>query len=464
MIHKVRRTIEKYGLLDKGDRVVAAVSGGPDSVALLAILQDLSVPCALTLSVAHLNHGLRGRESDREEIFVRELCESMDIPFFSRRADIPAAMRVSKGTLEEICRKERYRFLEEVRAGIGFNKIALGHHLDDQAETVMMRILRGSGPEGLKGMAPLRDQIFIRPLIEVTRKEITVFLEERGLAAMTDSSNASDFCLRNRIRRGLMPELKKSYNPRLAENLGRMAEILRMEDDWMQTTVAGVLKEWGQDGMKDVIAIPVSEFRGLHEAVRHRIVKTVLSDLSPAPNRVGYRHVEAVMKLLGGDAPGAMLDLPFRIRVRREYDRLYFERKGDLPAAASGKAAPFRCDVDVPGEVAVPALGKLLSFRFVDRSQVEPNSGQRVFMDAEGIVFPLTLRSWSPGDRIQPQGMSGTQKLKDLFINEKIPRAKRGEVPLLADQASVLWVPGIRLNERVRIKKDTKKVLKIEMY
>ncbi len=465
MIHKVRRTIEKYGLLDRGDRVVAAVSGGPDSVALLAVLKDLFIPYGLILKVAHLNHGLRGRESDREEIFVRDLCKSMDIPFFSRKADIPAARRASRGTLEEICRQERYRFFEEVRARVGFNKIALGHHLDDQAETVMMRILRGSGPEGLKGMVPFRDRVFIRPLIEVTRKEITGFLEKRGMTAMTDSSNASDFCLRNRIRRGLMPELKERYNPRLAENLGRMADILRMEDDWMQKTVEGVLKEWGLDEEKEVTTLPVPGLRHLHEALRHRIVKTVLSDLSPAPNRVGYRHVEAVMKLLAGDAPGATLDMPFRIRVRREYDRLYFERKGDLPAAPSGKAArAFRFDVSVPGEVVIAEIGTRLSFQLVDTSQVAPNSDQTVFMDADAIAFPLTLRSWNPGDRIQPLGMAGTQKVQDLFINEKVPRAKREDILLLADRESVLWIPGIRLSERVRVKKDTKKVLKIEMY
>ncbi len=475
MMNKVRRTIEKHGLLHKRDRVLVAVSGGPDSVALLKILNRLSAQdYDLTLAVAHLNHGLRGVESDQEEIFVRRLCESLKIPLFTRKADIGEALRRNKGSLEETCRRERYAFFDEVRSREGMNRVALGHHLDDQAETVLMRLLRGSGPEGLRGMTPMRDHVYIRPLIEVTRKEILAFLEREGAAFVEDSSNERDICLRNRIRRRLLPELVEGYNPRLVENLGRMAEIIRMEDDYIQKVVEDMLNRWNVTGLDEILNIPIDELRLMHEALRQRIVKAILLRRSPLKSGIGYRHVKAVMKIINGENPGAVLDMPFNVRVRREYSALCFEMRAGSSRAASEMDTKrlddniggntYSYNVEVPGEIDIPERGGTMSFRYVERSQVAVGSDRVVFVDPDRIYLPMKVRNWMPGDRIDPLGMKGKRKkVQDVFMDEKVPRLKRAKIPLLVDGESVIWIPGLRLSERVRVTNRTWRVLKIEI-
>ncbi|MCE5210659.1 MAG: tRNA lysidine(34) synthetase TilS, partial [Deltaproteobacteria bacterium] len=236
MLKKVYQTIEKYDLLERGDRVVAALSGGPDSTALLAVLGRLARKMDLTLIVAHFNHGLRGRESDADEKFSRDLAKQMGLPFCpGKMGDIKNKKGVSP---EDFYRRQRYDFLEKVAKDHRAQKIALGHNLQDQAETVLLNLLRGSGLEGLKGFLPKRDGKIIRPLMEISRTEIISFLNKAGIAYRQDSSNENVIYLRNKIRRELLPYLKEKYNPRIEENLAQMAQILRVEDEFIQTQVA----------------------------------------------------------------------------------------------------------------------------------------------------------------------------------------------------------------------------------
>ena len=224
-------------MLEPGDRLVVAVSGGPDSVALLRLLSLLTDEYRLGLTAAHLNHGLRKGEADEEEAFVRGLCDGMGIACIGRRIDIRALRATKRGSLEELCREERYRFLAETAEKCGAVKIAVGHHRDDQAETVLLHLLRGCGPEGLRGILPVRGGRIIRPLLEVGRSDILAFLAAEGLPYMTDSSNASPLFLRNRIRNELIPRLAADYNPRLIEGLCQTAGIIRREDDYLRGVV-----------------------------------------------------------------------------------------------------------------------------------------------------------------------------------------------------------------------------------
>jgi len=470
---KVEKAIRRHRLLSEGDGVVVAVSGGPDSVALLKILQELSPRYRLALKVAHLNHGLRGADSDREESFVRELCLSLGLPFVSRKVDVRNVLSKSGTSLEDACRRERYDFLEEVRLEEGFQKTALGHHRDDQAETVLMRLLRGSGPEGLRGMLPLRNGIFIRPMLDVSREEIISFLAERGLAYVEDSSNEEEFCLRNRIRHGLIPDLSARYNPGLVENLAHTAEILRLENDYMEGEVRRLLERWRCTGAQGRMEIPLREFLDLHEAIRNRVVKAALLGFSPEKKGAGFRHVRAVTSLAEMGRTGDRLDMPFGVRVKKGYGCLIFETcetAGKVSGMtrsrgeAGGDTPAYRYDVVVPGEVKIAETGRRMAFRYVDRKDVFPATGNTAFMDCEGISFPLTVRSWQPGDRIEPLGMEGSKKVQDIFVDRKVSREDRRRIPLLTDCASVLWVAGLRLNRRVAITERTTGVLKIEFY
>ena len=271
MLKTVRKTIERSSMLARGDHLLVAVSGGPDSVALLRVLMLLSPEYQLQLTTAHLNHGLRDTEAKEEEDFVRRISKAMGITCICKKVDI-RMLRTGKGrSLEEIAREERYKFLSETAEACGAQKIATGHHHDDQAETILINLIRGSGLEGLKGIAPVRDDLIIRPLLDVGREEILAFLKREGLAYMVDSSNLDPIYLRNRIRIDLIPDLRVRYNPQIVPGLCRMAEIVRREDNYLQNVVRQMLREWGISPGAEESRLPAA--RGTVDAGEHAAVK-----------------------------------------------------------------------------------------------------------------------------------------------------------------------------------------------
>jgi tRNA(Ile)-lysidine synthase len=319
MLRKVRKTIADSSLLERGDHLLVAVSGGPDSVALLWTLVLLSREYELQLTTAHLNHGLRGEEAQAEERFVHSLCAGMGIRCISKRIDIRAVQKKKRRSLEDVGREERYRFLHETTEVCGAEKIATGHQRDDQAETVLINLLRGSGLEGLKGIVPVREDRIIRPLLHVARTEILEFLDREGLTYFTDSSNKSPRFLRNRIRHQLIPELSRLYNPGIVRGLSQTAEIVRREDDYLRMKVEQILHRWGVVPGRGEAAIPLADFVGMHAALQGRVVKRLLEEASREGNGVGYRHVEAVLALARSSRlHGASLDLPGLLRVAKE--------------------------------------------------------------------------------------------------------------------------------------------------
>lgn len=458
MLNKVKETIKKHNMLAMGDRIVVAVSGGADSVALLKALSIISSEYNLFIVAAHFNHGLRGEESDSDESFVENLSKSMGVVFESGYVDIPSLIKKKGGSTETICRNERYKFLRNMQKKHKADKIALGHNLDDQAETVVMKFLRGSGMKGLRGILPMRDEIYIRPLISITRKKILNFLKKEEIKHVTDSSNIEDTYLRNRIRNRLIPELRENYNPGLVENLGHMANIIRTEDDYIKTTVEEILESWDINRNEGEIRIKIPELVKLHKAIQWRIIKTLLQNYSPSKKGVGYIHVKSVMDLVDGDNPSGTLNLPFYLEVRREYDLIIVSEK------KPHKNGEFCYDIEIPGTVAIKELDIKVNFHLIDKiSSTNFNESSTVFMDYDQISFPLVIRNVKSGERIQPFGMNGTKKLKSFFIDEKIPKNRRREIPLLVDQKSVLWIMGMRLCERAKITDKTRSIVKVEI-
>jgi tRNA(Ile)-lysidine synthase len=468
MLHKVRQTIARHAMLEQGERLIAAVSGGPDSVALLKALTLIAAEYKLSIVVAHLNHGLRGAEADEEEDFVCSLSRSLEVECVSEKIDVAALKKPGK-SLEELCREQRYAFLKKVAVAHGATKIALGHHLQDQAETVLMNLLRGSGGEGLRGMMPVREGLIIRPLLHVTRKEILVFLEEMGLSFTNDSSNAHDCYLRNRIRRHLLPLLKEGYNQRIEENLSRTAEIMRLDDEYLATEVEGWLCRWVISDQNAEKRLPQTEFLKLHAALQQRVIKTLLVGTSRSGQGIGYKHVQAALTLTSGSHGSASLDLPGGVLLRREYQTIIFSRPVDRLVIPSGRRISghlnFCYPVNIPGRIEVKEAGLSINFEFADRPDqtLISEAGNRVYLDYGAMHLPLVVRNIIPGDRMQPLGMSGQKKLKALFIDAKVPRAVRHLLPLLADQQSVLWVAGLRICSRVSITENTRQVLKVEI-
>jgi tRNA(Ile)-lysidine synthase len=468
MLNKIRKTIAAHSMLKRGDHVVVAVSGGPDSVALLRLLSLLIDEFRLHLTTAHLNHGLRQGEADDDETFVRRLSEGMGIACICKRIDIRTLKEERQGSLEEICREERYRFLDETAEKCGAMKIAVGHHRDDQAETVLLHLIRGSGPEGLRGILPVREDRIIRPLLEVGRADILEFLRREGLVYQSDSSNDSPLFLRNRVRNELIPRLAADYNPRLTEGLCQTAGIIRREDDYLRGVVRQIVHRWGIDPGSDEVALPIADLVNLHEALQGRIIKWLLEEAAPLRNGIGYRHIEAVLLLTRRPAGRcASLDLPFRIRVERAGGLLRIGKEKERKARNRERINPprFEYPVEIPVAIDLREIGRTIHLARIEKPPIrEMKSNPEIaYMDYDRITPPLLLRNMRQGDRVAPLGMGGTKKLKDYFIDRKIAASRRGCIPLLVDAGSIIWIAGERISERVRVTEKTRSVLRAEL-
>jgi tRNA(Ile)-lysidine synthase len=456
MIKKVIKTIERYKLLNKEDRVVAAVSGGPDSTALLVALAQISSLLDFSIIVAHFNHGLRGAKSDEDEKYSQELAGKMGLIFVSGKMD--QKLRQKGDSPEDFYRQQRYQFLNKVAENYGAQKIALGHNIQDQAETVLLNILRGSGLEGLRGILPMREGKFIRPLIEVSKREIIAFLSEAGISYCQDSSNESKIYLRNKIRSELIPDLKEKFNPGIEENLAQMAQILRQDDEYIRNSVQEAMKSTYIQDQPNRISLNIEYVNGLAPAIRSRLFKKILESLNPEKNGFSFSNINALERLAQITESGKRFSLPFGIEATREYDNLILERD-----KACLKQVDYEYPVNIPGIIHVKETNRTISIEKTSRDKMDRHSKNKVYLDLDKIQQPVILRNRRDGDRFQPLGMKGRQKIKSLFINRKIPRHKRNEIMLLVDQNSVIWIENMHLSDRVKISPQTINIFSLEI-
>jgi tRNA(Ile)-lysidine synthase len=441
-------------MIGPGEDVVAAVSGGADSVCLLDALHRLQKDLGMTLTVAHFDHGLRPDADADETRLVRELAASRGLKVVVKKAAPP--LDPNSASLEEKARECRYRFLQEVKTACGAHKTATGHTRNDQAETVLMRLLRGSGMEGLSGIRPVRRDGIIRPLIAVTRDEVIAYLRHRQLPYATDASNFESIYLRNRIRLHLLPQLE-AYQPRIIEILGRTADIAREDNEWMDEHAGEWIAQWGESG-SDGPVLPVSRFRQLPEAVQNHVVRAALRATTGNLRRMGRVHIQAVKRLAGSHRPQAEVTLPNGFMVRKVYDRLIFSKGGPPPADS------YCIFIERPGAFYLDAPGCSLTVEKMEAERSlkipEPDPWT-AYLDADRIDFPLMLRNFQPGDRFVPLGMKGHKKIKDFFVDMKIPADVRARIPLLLTKTSVIWVCGLRLDDRFKVTSSTRRVLKV---
>lgn len=399
MQNKLLSMIRQYDMLSPGDSVICAVSGGADSVALLFALYLLKDRLGIRLEAAHFNHRLRGQESDEDEAFVRGLCSQYDIPLHVGTGEVKAG----KKGLEAAARDARYGFLLSLDG-----KIATAHTADDNAETVLMRLIRGTGLKGLGAIAPVSGRI-IRPMLLTNRQEVEDFLDQWSLPHREDSSNASDAFLRNRLRHDVIP-LLKAENPRLAENLSRMALRLRQDEAFLRQQA-----DW--DSLPGVEAL-----RAMPEAIRSRCIEAFLKQNGvPEPED---SHISAVEDILYSDRPSARVNLPGGVTVTRQYDRL---------EAENGEPVPEPAVVPCPGEVL-----------YGDYRVTCAPAGEIINTTDTFTVCPVgqvILRPRKSGDLIRLKG--GTKSLKKLFIDRKIPAARREQIPVVCDKQGVLGVYSI---------------------
>jgi tRNA(Ile)-lysidine synthase len=457
-IGKVRATVERYRMLRQGDTVIAGVSGGVDSVVLLHVLMVLRDEYDLTLIVAHVDHGIRGEESRREADFVRDVAQGLGLPFETAVADVPGLARREGISLQEAAREARYDFYEEVRKKYNGQKVAMGQTADDQAETMLMRVIRGAGLRGLKGIPPVRGGVYIRPLIETSREEVESLASEQGLSYVIDSSNIKDIYLRNKVRHDLIPHLEREYNPNIRAGLTRIASILSREDDYVdretEEVMAGLVKRDGQE-----VSLDISRLKAFHEAMWFRVLQKMLAVvLGGDLRRITTAHLDGIFRLLTVRAPNKVLCLPDGVYAEKHYTKLFI-RRGSPPVVV-----PFEYIVDVPGVTVLEALGKKLVTRIerIKRGIPRDIDSRVAYLDDDKLVHPLILRSFEKGDRFVPLGMKGHKKLKDFFIDAKVPKGLRRRIPLLISGGDIVWVVGYRIGDPFKLTKGSTRILRAE--
>ena len=456
----IKKTIKKYRMLEPGDRVVVGVSGGPDSIMLCHVLHRLRGSYDLTLTVAHLNHGVRGSEAARDAEFVVRFARGLGLPCVVKHENVPAYCREHSRSLQEGAREIRYRFLQDVRLQCRAGKIALGHNADDQAETVMLWLLRGAGLKGLGGMPPVRDGIIIRPLIETTRQEIETYLREKDISFVTDSSNRKDDYVRNRLRHEIFPLLKKHYNPQLVKSLVNAASFIRMENEYLDTIAHKKLKVILVSKNETAAVIDCTRFAALPLILQLRCLRTVVEGFKGDLLRIGAAHLYDLTAIMTGSEPHKALALPGGIRAEKSYRFLTLTtRPAGIPPSFSYQFA------SLPERVVIPEIGKRITFTVIPgyRGGALDRKPSVACLDAERVLLPLTIRSVRPGDAMQPLGMEGEKKVQDLFTDAKVPREERKRIPLFLFRDIVAWVGGMRINHRLRVTGKTRRVLKIEM-
>ncbi|MFC1494125.1 tRNA lysidine(34) synthetase TilS [Thermodesulfobacteriota bacterium] len=450
--NRVKNTILKFKMLRPGDRVVVAVSGGPDSVCLLDIMVELSASMDIDLIIAHYNHGLRNSEDDNENRLVEKLAAKYGLPIECERA---SDLESSMASLEEMARDSRYAFLKKVKSKHKADKISLGHNLNDQAETFLMRLLRGSGMTGLSGIPPVRDEVFIRPLIETGREEILDYLDCHQIEYTIDSSNSDKKFLRNRIRLELIPELIK-YQPNLVENLGNLSSHLREENEFINLQAEKWVEEELRTERSDGFHIGLTVFNKLPNVFSRRVLRLIISRFIKYLHGVDAGHIDSIIKLSKNPNPNASIHLPKGLIVKKEYNNLVFSLDED-------QLKPFNYIIREPGTVYIEETGQKISIETTGRPKeknIKKTEPGTELINGDRIQFPLTVRNYEPGDRFIPLGMKGRKKVKDYFIDMKVPLRDRKLAPILLFDDKIVWICGHRIDDRFKMTPDTKTILK----
>lgn len=451
---KLRAAITGHSMISVGDHILVGLSGGADSVCLLTMLNHMKTEYQLKISAAYIDHGFRPSETPAEIAFCREVCSKMNVAFEMGNID-PASYAKSEGlNKQEAARELRYQALRKIAAEKGCNRIALAHNADDQAETVLMRLIRGSGSAGLTGIPPVRKP-FIRPLIRTTRTEIEEYLKKDGAEYVTDSSNLKDDYLRNRIRHQLIPEIER-INPDFIATVTRTTDIIMEEDRWFEIQVTKTLMKLISRKSDTTIELFLMPMEALDKALLRRVLRRAVAE-TRGLRRLGHVHIEDLIRLVKYGRSGDRLYLPDSVRAIKAYSTLIMT--SEKPARLS------EYSVSGPGEYMLAEASQILSLKIIPREEMEDLGDGKIIacLDAEKVSFPMTVRGRRDGDFFYPLGLGKKKKIQDFFTDEKIPRDLRDIVPLIVNGPDIALVAGFRVDDRFKVDHNTRKALVVEV-
>jgi tRNA(Ile)-lysidine synthase len=451
LLEKVKKTIQEHGLFHTKDKILIAYSGGVDSTALLHLLLELQKEWPLELFLGHFNHKLR-QSAEEDERFVRDAARKLSLPLFVGRGDVRARSRAMKQNIEETGRQLRYEFLNQKAVEVGGAKIATGHTMTDQAETLLMRLMRGSGLRGLSGIYPAVDERLVRPLLEVEREDIEVYLKEKKIASRMDESNLDRRFLRNRIRLELLPYIRKNFEPAIVRQLGRMASIFREEE----TLLEEMAREKAKEAIKKKSHGVTLDWLFLSSAPRalaRRVVRNFISELRGSLRRISFEDVESVLSL----DEGKEYSLKEDVVLRREANQIVLKKK----------AVPVQYEYEWEGKgiLELKELGLKFKGKKMRREnflRLRSDDRTRAFLSFGKLKFPLTVRNRREGDRYHPLGAPGRKKVKEIFRSKGIPLAERERHPVFLSGNEIVWILGLPVSEKFKIERETIDIFEIK--
>ena len=472
MIRTISAYVKQNNMLANGDRIVVGVSGGADSICLLHVLKQLSAEFEFTLYVVHVNHGIRGEEAERDEHFVKELCLLNGLEYRSFSINVPEIAKREGMSEEEAGRKVRYEAFFEVCEREQCNKVAIAHNRNDNAETVLFNLFRGSGIRGISGIEPSRvlhqsfgDITLIRPLLGINRVDIEDYLYREGIQYLTDSSNLSDEYSRNKIRNQILTYATKEINRQSVANITEAAASLRETWDYLN----GVMRQRYDALVKqeqNIYRIAIKELQEEHIVLQKGILRLVLEAIAGEKKDLEAKHVDAILSLVNKQV-GKQVHLPYQILAVREYEKLRLYQNETTGREVSLKDLSYPVRIKIPGRTELGPFGMYVEtelFSYKNSDSIPKNSCAKWF-DYDKIENTVEIRTRRVGDYLQINENGGRKKLKDYFIDHKIPQELRDRQLLITDGSHVMWVPGLgeRMSERYKIDAATTKVLLIKL-
>jgi len=454
---KFIETIHKFKLIQRGDSIVVGVSGGPDSIALLHLLWSIRDEYNLKLHVVHLNHMLRGKEAEEDAKYVEEFCGNLGIKSFIFSRDVSKYSKEKGITFEEGGRELRYKLFYEIAKKTNSNKIAIAQNSNDQAETVLMRLMRGSGLEGLAAINYIRDDMIIRPLLDITRSEIEGYCEANNLNPRIDKTNLESIYTRNKIRLELIPYIQKNFNPNIIETLCRTSNILRDENDYLEEEAFEKYHKILERETEDLIEINLKAFNALHVSMKRRLIRIIIQELKGDLKNITLNHINQSIDIIREGKVNSKLNLPQDILIELGYNSIYIKiYKGDTKDIKD-----FQYFIPLNGSVFIKELGLWIHNIIINDKEISKGDKNTIYIDGNKVQGSLIVRNRRKGDKFTPLGMKGTKKIKDYFIDEKINRDIRDKIPLVCDNDNIIWIAGYRMSESYKIDNSTSKVVKL---
>lgn len=439
LLKKIRTTISRHDLLACGDTVIVGVSGGSDSVCLLNLLIQLD-DLKLKPVIAHVNHCLRGKESQRDADFVGQLAANLGLEFELLVNNVVEFAHRSGRSVEESGRIIRYDFFNEVSKKHNADKIATAHTLDDQVETVLMRFIRGSGIKGLAGIPYFREPNIIRPLLDISKKDIKKFLADNRIKWVEDSSNLGEEFLRNRIRLYLIPALKE-LNPNLESAIARTSEIFSQNESYISKAAAKAYKKVFKKHVNGLYIGDLRKFNKLHTYMKYSLIRESIARINENLLNIDFDHTYSAMELLNSGKISGEINLPGDVIVAKSYYHFVVTHKSEINPRYSYKVDSFG-----------KHIFKHLSFEIKKEKVTRKDLGSNTaLISPDKFKFPIEIRNFRPGDKFVPFGMKGEKKLKDFFIDEKIPRYLRKLYPLFIINGEIAWIGGLRMSDKFRV-------------